>query len=339
MKTTEKVNIAGYSFTLEEDAYSELDRYIGQIRASLSENSNADEIVQDIEERIAELLGESCPSGTVVNKNMVLDIRRRIGEPAQFSAEENASADEKPKTEKRLYRDLENRVVGGVCSGIGNYFNIGYVIIRLIFIVLFMASFMVSFVSGPFFMFVLMMYLCLWIAMPPARSVEEKCKMKGKPISLSNFRTNFSPAAIAQEAQEIKDSPAIRTAGRIFSSIMGILLTMGGFGCLLSLIFIHKTPDLISLYTERHAQRWATDNAYDVLWVDIMTHPMLWWLVIAVVGILGIWMLYNGLRLAFDLKAPSWKPGIVLFVLWVISILALVTWVLAQVAEALPLFI
>ena len=88
MKTTEKVNIAGYSFTLEEDAYSELDRYIGEIRASLSEDSNADEIVQDIEERIAELLGESCPSGTVVNKNMVLDIRRRIGEPAQFSAEE-----------------------------------------------------------------------------------------------------------------------------------------------------------------------------------------------------------------------------------------------------------
>lgn len=335
MKTTEKVNIAGYPFTLEEDAYSELDRYLSEILESLSEDSNAEEIVQEIEERIAELLTEICPNGSVAGRPVILDIRRRIGEPSQFTAGETEPQEEKPRNDKRLYRDIENRVAGGVCSGLGVYFNIDKVFIRLIFILLFIASFC-AIGSGPYFLLVLLLYICLWISMPAARSVEEKCRMKGKPINISNFRTGISASSIAKEAGEMKKSPAFKTTGRIISSISGIIMTIGGSACLLSLIFINKTPELIALYAERHSTIWGSHDAYEMMWLDMTTNHVFWWLIIAIAGIFGIWLLYNGIRIAFNLKSPSWKPGFVLFILWIISILVLVTWVLIQVAEALP---
>lgn len=334
MKTTIKVNIAGYSFTVEEDAYFELEKYLSGIRESFSRDGNAEEIVRDIEERIAELLNERCSCGTPVGINAIMEICGRIGRPEEL-AEEKETQGQNVRQGKRLYRDTENRVIGGVCSGLGIYFNTDKVLFRLIFIAAFIILF--TFVSGSLFcMSSALVYICLWIAMPAARTVEDKCRMKGKPISLSSFRDTPSSVSISSEAKEIRNSPAGRTAGRIIMSLSGIIMTITGFAGLLSLIFIQKVPELARLRIDRHIMDWGTLDAHEMLGRDIITDQVFWWFIITVIGTFCIWMLYNGIRFIFDLKPPSWKPGAVLFVLWIISILATVTWVLLQVSAALP---
>jgi glutamyl-tRNA reductase len=85
MKTTENISLAGYAFTIETDAYEELGAYLSDIRTCFSGDASADEIVADIEERVAELLRERCISGMVVDLTMVRDIKKRIGNPALLS--------------------------------------------------------------------------------------------------------------------------------------------------------------------------------------------------------------------------------------------------------------
>ena len=99
MKTTENISLAGYAFTIETDAYEELGAYLSDIRTCFSGDASADEIVADIEERIAELLRERCIAGMVVDLPMILDIKKRIGNPKEL-AQEDADASFKPEAEQ-----------------------------------------------------------------------------------------------------------------------------------------------------------------------------------------------------------------------------------------------
>ena len=156
MKTTENISLAGYAFTIETDAYEELGAYLSDIRTCFSGDASADEIVADIEERIAELLRERCIVGMVVDLPMVLDIKKRIGDPKELASEDTEasfetkdeaqeqSQQEQPKQEKkadrknrRIYRNMDERVLGGVCSGLGTYFGLDKVLFRIIFLVIF----------------------------------------------------------------------------------------------------------------------------------------------------------------------------------------------------------
>lgn len=332
MKTTEQVNIAGYSFILEEDAYLELEKYIADLRNNFMQDGSAGEIVPDIEERIAELLNEKCVNGAPVGIQTITEICGRIGHPEELSENESGT-EQTEKQERRLFRDNDNKVLGGVCAGLGIYLNVDKVLFRLIFL----AAFLVPLVFGkPFCLSVIAIYACLWIAMPVARTVEDKCRMNGKPISLSNFINMPSQASVEREVREIKDSPAGKTAGRILMTLSGIIMTIIGFAGLLSTIFIHKAPEIIRLLTEKYTLRWGVPGKEQMFMLNLAGNHIFWWAVIAIVGIFCIWMLYNGIMLIFDMKSPSWKPGIILFVLWIISILALAVWILLQVAERLP---
>ena len=210
MKTTENISLAGYAFTIETDAYEELGAYLGNIRACFSSDASADEIVADIEERIAELLREKCIAGMVVDLPMVLDIKKRIGDPKELASEDaDASFEtrdqtqeqpkqEQPKQEKktdrknrRLYRNMDERVLGGVCSGLGTYFGLDKVLFRIIFLIIFFISIFGS-GDGPVLLFPILAYICLWIAMPAARTAEQKREMKGKPRVLDDvYRLDF----------------------------------------------------------------------------------------------------------------------------------------------------
>ncbi len=332
MKTTEQVNIAGYSFILEEDAYLELEKYLADIRKNFIQDGNAGEIVLDIEERIAELLNEKCVQGAPVAIQTVMEICGRIGHPEELS-ENGKKPEQNDRQAKSLFRDSDNRVLGGVCAGLGAYLNVDKVLFRLIFI----AAFLVPLVFGQALcMFSLVIYACLWIAMPAARSVEDKCRMNGKPISLSNFINMPSQSDVEREALEIKNSPAGKATRRFFMSLTGIFLTIIGFAGLLSTIFIHKAPEIVRLMQERYTLRWGMLSEEQTFMMNIAGNHIFWWGLMVIVGIFCIWMLYNGIRLIFDMKSPSWKPGIILFVLWIVSILVLAVWILLQVADTLP---
>ena len=185
MKKTENISLAGYSFTIEEDAYAVLDRYLKDIRDVFAEDDNAEEIASDIEERIAELLSERCRSGIVVNLEMIEAVKHQIGDPATLAQEDTDAQPTQPgKTaarKKKLYRNIDERILGGVCAGLGAYFSLDKVLFRIIFLILFF----IGFADDGLFCISVIAYICLWIAMPAARTVEQKCEMKGKPMNLS----------------------------------------------------------------------------------------------------------------------------------------------------------
>lgn len=348
MKTTENISLAGYAFTIETDAYEELGAYLSDIRTCFSSDDSADEIVADIEERIAELLRERCIAGMVVDLPMILDIKKRIGNPKEL-AQEDADASFKPEAEqaeqpkqekktekknKRIYRNIDERVLGGVCAGLGTYFGLDKVLFRIIFLVLFFIS-IIS--NEEIVLFPILAYICLWIAMPAARTAEQKREMKGKPMDLNGYKeTDFNFGKEMKEAAQSPAGQAFERAGGVF---LGILLLLAGFGGLVGCAFIRVLPEIFSHEVAEQISRWGTLDAEEMLVETILTDTTFWGLVMVIVGILCIWFIYNGVMLLFALKAPSWKPGLVIFIAWIISIFALAGWVALTVADALPTII
>lgn len=135
MNEVKKCSISGVAFTLDIDAYEELERYLESLRQAYKNSPDGTEIVADIEARIAELILSAQDGGRVVEKPLVLNIIRQLG-TAQDISEENEHPDadlqsESPRIPRRLYRDIENAKLGGVCAGLGKYFGLDAVWIRL----------------------------------------------------------------------------------------------------------------------------------------------------------------------------------------------------------------
>ena len=339
MKKTENISLAGYSFTIEADAYAELDKYLRDIRTVFADDKNAEEIASDIEERIAELLSEKCRNGIVVNIGMISSIMEQIGDPRAMAQEEAESAPEKEKKpqqiRKKIYRNVDERVFGGVCSGLGSYFGIDKVFIRIIFLIIFFVTFISSVEDsdGPWFMFTILAYIALWIAMPAARTVEQKCEMKGKPMKLEGWK-DFD---LKTEINDAAASPAGQAFKRVGGGFLGLLLLLTGFGILLGSIVLPAVPELLENLYQEHIMEWGTlaDSVENFAYM-LTTDPTMWMLLITTAIIMGIWFVYNGIMLLFNLKAPKWRPGLVLFISWIFCMMAVAAWTVKMTAEFLP---
>lgn len=352
MKTTENISLAGYAFTIETDAYEELEAYLNEIHEAFAADASAEEITADIEARVAELMKEKYISGMVVDIDMVREIKRRIGDPKML-ANEDAEALEMPEQaepqkenekkkhhdywkSRRLFRNMDERVLGGVCSGLGTYFGIDKVLFRILFLIFFFLGF-IGFDDGPYFGFSVLGYICLWIAMPAARTAEQKREMKGKPMNLKSYKEKDFD--FGKEVKEVVKSPAGQTFERVGGVFLGILLLLAGFGGLVGCAFIRVLPEIFSHEVAEHINRWGSLNAEEMIVEQLLTGTTFWSIVMVIVGILCIWFIYNGVMLLFNLKAPSWKPGLVIFIAWIISIFVLAGWVAVTVADVLPTLI
>ena len=345
MKKTENISLAGYSFTIEADAYAELEKYLSDIRTVFASDDNAEEIASDIEERIAELLSEKCRNGMVVNIGMIEAIKEQIGDPKAMAEEEAAPEHAEPQepqeqqkpqpVKKKIYRNIDERVFGGVCSGMGSYFGIDKVFIRIIFLIIFFITFIttVDDGDGPWFMFTILAYICLWIAMPAARTVEQRCEMKGKPMKLEGWK-DFD---LKTELNDAAASPAGQTFKRVGGVFLGMLLLISGFGMLLGSIILPAVPELLTNLYQEHVMEWGTptDSVENFAYV-LTTDPTMWILLITTAVVMSLWFVYNGIMLLFDLKAPKWRPGLVLFISWIFCLMALAAWTVKMTAEFLP---
>lgn len=345
MKITENISLAGYAFTIEEDAFVELGTYLNDIREAFASDASADEITADIEARAAELLKEKYISGMVVDIETVREIKRRIGDPKMLAQDEPETA-EKPQQEnessrksthndlrsRRLYRNIEERVFGGVCSGFGNYFGLDKVLFRLIFIILFFVTFIstVDHGDGPYFMFPVLAYICLWIAMPAARTAEQKRQMKRQPMNLDNYKSkDFN---LKTEVNEAAQSPAGRTFVRAGGIFLGIIMLIIGLGGLLFSIVVPAIPS----FMDELLSSPDSLNETEKMFVDLITLNTFWYLVFVMCCIMFIWFIYNGVMLLFDLKYPSWKPGVVLFIAWILSIFTISAWFIKTMVSDFP---
>lgn len=180
MKITVSINLGGYSFNIDEDAYAELKMYLRNLELHFAHEESASEILSDIETRMAELFRTKITSyKQVIN---IEDVRQAIsvlGTPEDISDSDGPSSREKFSSPgyHRMYRDPDNRVIGGVCSGMGAYWNIDPVIVRIIFIVMALAG-----GAG------VLVYLILYIVLPEAKTTAQKIEMKGEPVNIHNIK-------------------------------------------------------------------------------------------------------------------------------------------------------
>lgn len=195
MNKTININLGGIFFHIDEIAYQKLKRYLDAIRRSLSDDPQGrDEIINDIEHRIGELLSERIKNERqVINENDIDEITKIMGKPEDYLVDEEIFEDEttyaRPRTSnKKLYRDGEDKFLGGVSSGIAHYFGIDALWIRILWVVLVVAGFG----SG------IPIYLLLWILIPEAVSTAEKLQMKGEAVNISNIEKK-----IREEFQDV----------------------------------------------------------------------------------------------------------------------------------------
>lgn len=178
MKKTIDIHLAGLRFHLDEDAYFRLNEYLESLRKALASTLGSEEILSDIEGRIAELFhGVLTASKQVIALNEVDRVIALLGKPEEYvdSADAMESVG-KPET-KRLFRDPDDQIIGGVASGISAYFSIDPVIIRVIMALLFFVG---GFGAG--------FYILLWIVIPEAKSTSDRLRMRGEKITWQNIQ-------------------------------------------------------------------------------------------------------------------------------------------------------
>jgi phage shock protein PspC (stress-responsive transcriptional regulator) len=180
MKKMVSINLAGKLFHINEDAYQMLSSYLEEVGKRFPGNDR-EEILQEIELRMAELFSEMIThKQQVINEKQVSEVIGILGDPEDYEgAAENQTREEPSGTKfnKRLYRDPDNRVLGGVCGGLGAYFNADPVLFRFLFLIVFLV-----FGSG------LIIYLILWLITPEAVTMAQKMEMKGQKFTFEDFK-------------------------------------------------------------------------------------------------------------------------------------------------------
>lgn len=179
MKKTLTVNLANQVFHIDEDAYVQLKEYLEKIEGHFSSGEDRNDIIGDIENRIAELFGEKITHDKqVITIQDVEQVITTMGDPVEIGGDtkSESQAYTSHSRPRRLYRDPDNRVLGGVCGGIGMYTGTDPIITRIIFLIAFF-----GFGVG------LLIYIIMWIVVPEAVTTAQKLEMRGDPVNASNI--------------------------------------------------------------------------------------------------------------------------------------------------------
>lgn len=324
MKETEQISVGGYAFILEQDASQALGKYISELESHYLQQEGGKEIMEGIEERVAELLLDKCGNGrvgTLAHVQAVIDV---VGRPERIEADDPATeapAGEKPR--KRLFRDLAHKSLGGVCSGLAAYFDIEVAWLRIGFIVLTVINFFGGMHSGMWSLTVPAVYCVLWLAMPAARTAQDRWAMSGESGTADEIRRNVQSGIreMGDTAREVAHSDFFKQFGRIFLIIIGLVLLITGTSGLASISVLSlKGVDLFGVPYMEFMDELA-DHA--PVFLDLMNTTWVMVLVALAVILPFVGILYGGIQMIFGFKSPSWKPGLVIFVLWLIILVVL----------------
>ncbi|RIV42213.1 PspC domain-containing protein [Flagellimonas pelagia] len=346
MNKTVNINLANTLFHIDDDAYNKLRRYLESIKRSFAGTTGSDEIIADIEARIAELFLEKMENERQVithkEVDQVIDV---MGQPEDYMVDEDIFEDEPKKSRpqqetrnKKLYRDIDHKYIGGVCAGLEHYLGIDALWIRLIFILL------AVFTSG----FGLIAYILLWILVPEAVTTSQKLDMRGEPVNISNIerkvKEGFDDVAdkvksvdYEKMGNKVKSSSKtfFDTIGdiilflfKVFGKFIGILLIIIGAATLIGLFFALFTVGMFD------AVHFPGVDFYEI--VNTTGAPV--WVVSILlffaVGIPFFFVLYLGLKiLVNNLKSIGNIAKFTLLGLWLISVGILIALGIRQAAE------
>ena len=212
MDKTKNISLGGFSFLIEENAYTALSQYLDEVRQHLQHNSDRDEIIFDVEQRMAELLKDRTANREVIIHQDVLYLIEVLGKPEQYVEDEEAdkATNAAPEasaqafsTNKPLYRDIDDRKIGGVLSGLAHYFNISPTMLRIAFAVCLILSFVVSyrwiFLFNGVSWAIIILYILLWMIVPAAVTTAQKLEMQGAAVTLDSLASYKSSSTSSTE--------------------------------------------------------------------------------------------------------------------------------------------
>jgi len=339
MKKTLTVNISGIVFHIDEDAYDKLNIYLLRIRSHFTTAEGGDEIMTDIESRIAEMLqGKISGSKEVITLGEVLEVIHQLGDPEQIGGGEEHAGDPKgkiPMEEKhprRLYRDPDNAILGGVAGGLGIYFQIDPVWIRILFVLL-------ALLSG----FGILTYLILWIVVPKARTTAEKLEMKGEQINVSNIektiREEYESVKknlkdLSAEAGKSFKKKSERRAGesilnnlvvvvgdifrvffRVVAVLIGLLFLIVGFSLIMGFIW-SLAGGPVSFGPDFEVKAFSLPALAELILTNQTLVTLAVISMVLIIGVPLLVMIYAGVRLIFGLKANARFFGWTALALW-----------------------
>lgn len=344
MNKTVNINLGGMFFHIDEDAYQKLSRYFEAIKRSLTNSNGQDEIIKDIEMRIAELFAEKHSAGKQVISIRELDeVIAVMGQPEDYRIDNDDTEQSKQnftnqsRPIKKLYRDKDGGMIGGVLAGLGHYFGIDKVWIRVFFLIL-----LLSYGIG------LIPYLILWIVMPEAVTTSEKLEMTGEPVNISNIEKKVR-AEFENVSEKIKNvnydemGNQVKTgadkiasnAGKVFMAIFNVFAKVLGVILILSALPV-LVMLLIGIFTL------GTSAFVEFPWSDFIqagnfSDFPVWTfglLVFFAIGIPFFYLMILGFKLLItNMKSLGNVVNYTLFALWIISLGLLITIGVNQMVE------
>lgn len=323
MKEVKKCSISGVAFTLDADAYEALEAYLESLKRTYGESNDGAEIVADIEARIAELILSTQDNTRIVEKPLILNIIQQMGSAEDISdATDTDLHNDTPRIPRRLYRDTENAKLGGVCAGIGKYFDIDPVWVRMaLFLPLLFSCFgwipflhWASPMFGNLFGVFLICYFIMWFAVPAARTARQKLEMNGERITAQSI--GETTAAAANNDPDAKARPIVAEAVSIFGKVVLILLKLFAGLIVFGLIML-ACALIIGLIAILIGGPETLNLDWDLsLWVPILG---------IVIALIPTILLIYVLMCMIASRKPGGKVVLVIFILWILTIIACAT--------------
>jgi len=341
MNKTVTINLGGIVFHIDEDAYQKLSRYFDAIKRSLNNSTGQEEIIKDIEMRISELLSEKLLSDKhVIGLKEIDEVIAVMGQPEDYIIEDDSKAEsnyQAYKKSKKLYRDKDKGMIGGVAAGLSHYLGIDVVWIRVILLLFFF-----GFGTG------ILAYIILWIATPEAVTTSEKLEMTGEPVTISSIEKKvreefdsvsekFKNVDYDKYGNQIKTgaekfgnslSEIISNIFKVFAKFLGVILIITGVTVLFFLF--------VGIFTL------GTGAFIEFPWTEFanagnFTDYPIW--VFGLLMFLGVGIPFFFLTLlGFRLLSPSMKSigsiaKYTLLALWILAIAALISIGIQQASE------
>ena len=340
MNKTVTINISGIIFHIEEDAFDKLSKYLNKIKGYFAGNESGNEIIADIEARIAELLqAKISPYKQVILMADVEEVMNALGKPEDFGVEEEADAGSRQQQQsntfsgpikKRLYRDPDEKAIGGVCSGIAHYFDVDVVWIRL-------ATFLLIFFGGVS----LWVYIILWIVIPEAKTTADRLAMRGERVTIDNISKSIKEemqgvkSRMEKYGDDVSDSVKhagaySRTAGERLAYLLTQVFLIAGRIIGAFLIFL-AVMVMIGLMSAMFGFSVAGNSSNFNDWVNavFIDRSHYWMGVIGLfiaVAVPAFMLLYGGIKLLFKIKYSNrWlniSAGIVWFIGFMMALYA-----------------
>ncbi len=336
MNKTVNINLANILFHIDEDAYNKMRRYLESVRRSFANTPGSDEILADIEARIAELFHEKLENERqVITQKEVDEVITIMGQPEDYMVDEDIfddnpkqSAQSAPNRVKKLYRDTEQKYVAGVSSGLAHYLGIDPLWVRLLWILLTVGS------GGGF----ILLYGLLWILIPEAATTAQKLDMRGEAVNISNIERKVKEGFddVTEKIKSVdydKVGNRVKNSGKTFFDTLGdiIMFLFKIFGKFIGIILIVTGASVIigmfiGMLTVGTLD-WIHLPGVDSIMADVTQSPvwLLSLLLFFAVGIPFFFLLYLGLKiLVTNLKSIGNIAKFSLLGLWLLSVISLV---------------